>query len=283
MTNLFGRLFGKQDGDKIENPKLLAAMHAVALADTPENRKTLYTEMLAATFILPTPELPAPPGEHVADEHTTIQLVGIKDQYQRDLVPAFTDDEALRNWDPNTPSIALKARAFFEMLLPLPFQEVIINPYDPIRKMLRPGGRVTRGEFECLAKGELPQLKAGVQTIQQAPGTRVQFGKPKEPFAPEAMKQVAEELAKFPEVHSAFLLMIMYGEEKPHRAIAVRLDQKNAQKISEQRQTFMAKVLLGIIRPLLAEDEPFDLIPLGDQFYQDVVRTIQPFYARAAK
>ena len=72
------------------------------------------------------------------------------------MTPVFTDEEALRNWDPNTPSIGLNSRDLFKLIVPLPFAEVIINPFDPIRKMIRPGGHLTRPEFEALAAGCLP-------------------------------------------------------------------------------------------------------------------------------
>jgi hypothetical protein len=42
------------------------------------------------------------------------------------------------------------ARGFFETISNHfgDIQRVVINPFDPIRKMIRPEGRITRAEFE---------------------------------------------------------------------------------------------------------------------------------------
>ncbi|PYU32564.1 MAG: hypothetical protein DMG31_10415 [Acidobacteria bacterium] len=278
--DLLGRLLRKSQSipEKIENPRLLKAMHQIALDDTPAKRKQLYAELLQAVFILPTPEVSGTPGLQTSDGQTTIQIIGIKDVSNVDVTPAFTDDEALRNWDPNTPSIALKARAFFEMLLPLPFQAVVINPFDPRRKMLRPGGRVTRHGFESLAKGVLPEPRPAMRTVRPAAGTRLIFGKPKKVFADDLIERVKQVLAKVDGVQSAFLLAVAYGDEQPHGAIAVRL----AKPLTEERLRLLAKLVLEIIRPSLKDKEPFDLIPLDAEFYEDVVRKISPFYEQAA-
>ena len=278
--NLLGRLLGKNLSipQKIENPRLLKAMHEIALNDTPATRKKLYAELLRATLILPTPEISGKPGPQVSDGRTAIQLIGIKDGSNIDVTPAFTDDEALRNWDPNTPSIALKAQALFEMVVPLPFQEIVINPFDPRRKMLRPGGRVTRREFESLAKGVPPEPTPAMCTVQPPAGTRLMFGQPKQVFGADVMERVKHAFAEVDEVRSAFLLMVAYGNERPHRAIAVHL----AKPLAEEFLQSLAKIVFEIIRPSLAEKEPFDLIPLNDKFYEDVVRTIPPFYEQTA-
>jgi hypothetical protein len=144
--------------EKTDNARLLNAMHDLALRESPENRERLYSELLSAILILPTPELSGQPGHWIADGKRSIQLTGIRNNNGIEVTPAFTDQEALRNWDPNTPSLSLNARSFFELIIPLPFKEVVINPFDPVRKMIRPGGHVTRPEFEALAKGILPRF-----------------------------------------------------------------------------------------------------------------------------
>lgn len=137
LDNLPGNY--KENQTKIENPRLVQAMHEVALDGTPEKRKALYAELLGATFILPTPELNAKPGVHIAEGKMTLQIIGIKDASGKDVTPAFTDDEALRNWNPNTPSVGLRAVDYFKMVAGIAaFQEIVINPFDPRRKMIRP-------------------------------------------------------------------------------------------------------------------------------------------------
>ena len=91
--DLLGRLLRKSQSipEKIENPRLLKAMHQIALDDTPAKRKQLYAELLQAVFILPTPEVSGTPGLQTSDGQTTIQIIGIKDVSNVDVTPAFTD------------------------------------------------------------------------------------------------------------------------------------------------------------------------------------------------
>lgn len=265
--------------EKIENPGLLRAMHELALRDTPENRAHMYGELQKAKLILPTPEISGKSGVRLADGKTSIQLIGIKDSSGAEVIPVFTDDEALRNWDPNTPSVALNANAFFQMILPLPFTEVIINPFDPIRKMIRPGGRVTRWEFEALARGVLPEFVQSMRAVQPAVGTRMSFSNAGIAFPQNAMQRLKDVLAKFSEIQSAFLLTLSYGNERPHRAIAIRPNGR----LDEARQNLLLKMILEIVQPFLNKGESFDIVPLiTDKFYEDVARATPPFYGTRA-
>lgn len=263
---------------QVENPRLLKAMHEVALDDTPEKRRTVYAELLAAVLLVPTPETTFPPGAHVADGTMSFQIIGIKDASGKDVTPAFTDDEALRNWDSKTASVGLRAADYFKMVASIPaFQEIVINPFVAGRKMIRPGGRVTRREFESLAKGVLPDPKPALQTINAAAGTEMRFKKLENRFPDSAMQQIREILARFEEAQSAFLLKVAYGQEKPHSAIAVHF----SISLPQEKQRLLAKLVLETVRSLLAKGEVFDMIPMSGSLYKDVSRTVQSFYQRA--
>ncbi len=76
---------------------------------------------------------------------------------------AFTDEEALRNWNKTIPWVALQGMGFFQAVASTEAEEIVINPYEldnPASKMIRPGGRVRRWEFEELAQGNLPEIQA---------------------------------------------------------------------------------------------------------------------------
>lgn len=276
--NLLGQLSKKERKleDKIENPRLLKAIQDVALNDTPENRKTLYREFLDAILIFPTPEITGKPGAQVADAKTTFQITGITNKNGLPVTPAFTDDEALFNWDPNTPSVGMNARDFFEMLIPMSFQEVIINPFDPRRKMVRPGGRVTRHEFEALAKGEIPEPQPAVATVRPRAGTKLRFKKASVDLPEGAITQISKILVSFEEVQSAFLLNIAYGDERPHRAVAI----ESSRQVPETRQRMLATHILEIVRSSLQDNEAFDLLPMSTDLSRIVRQTISPFYTR---
>ena len=79
---------------------------------------------------------------------------------------AFTDEEALRNWNKTIPWVALQGTGFFQAVASTEAEEIVINPYEPDNpdsKMIRPGGRVTRWEFEELAEGRIPQEDSNEQ------------------------------------------------------------------------------------------------------------------------
>ena len=82
---------------------------------------------------------------------------------------AFTDEEALHNWNKSIPWIALQGTAFFQAVASTEAIEIVINPYEPENpdsKMIRPGGRVTRWEFEELAEGRIPQEDSNEQEAE---------------------------------------------------------------------------------------------------------------------
>jgi type III secretion system (T3SS) SseB-like protein len=129
-------------------------MYQVATSDTPENRIRVHSTLLASVLLVPVPEIPEGlgPGVQTAKAPVPVQLTGIVDAHNVRITPAFTDIEALRNWDPNTPYSGIKALELFRLVLTTDIQAIIVNPFDPIRKMIRPGGRVTGSEIEILGR-----------------------------------------------------------------------------------------------------------------------------------
>lgn len=88
----------------------------------------------------------------------TRPLVCFTDDQDRKLTPAFTGIGALRHFDPNTPYRGLMSRAYSEMIANYchDIQGIILNPFDTIRKPIRPGGAISRPEFEILARKLVP-------------------------------------------------------------------------------------------------------------------------------
>ncbi len=142
-------------------------MHDLASRDNPENRKNLYEALLASMLLIPVPEIPSGvmPGIQTLQAKTPFQLItGLNGRNQK-VTPAFTDLEALRTWNSNIPYIGLNAGDHFRIVLGTEIQEVIINPFDPAKKMIRPTGTVTRREVEFLAQGTIPSRMS--QNIDQ--------------------------------------------------------------------------------------------------------------------
>ena len=76
----------------------------------------------------------------------------------RKWTPVFTDMAALRIWDPNISCAAKPGQDFFKAMMEIDLDEVVINPFDPIRKRIRPMAMVTRFEMKALAAGLVPEL-----------------------------------------------------------------------------------------------------------------------------
>ena len=157
------KLFSKRHSLQYEgeNAALVKTLHAVALADSPENREKMYETLLKSTLLIPTPEIPAAFASNENQGNVYVQLHFITDKQGRKLTPAFTDIEALRNWDPNTPVLASQARGFFEIISKYypDIKGILINPFDPIRKMIRPMGVITSGESRCLHAVKYPKTR----------------------------------------------------------------------------------------------------------------------------
>src|SRR5258708_37997770 len=137
------------DQPKFDNAAFLGAMLVVAHHDTPENRRTLYENMLKGRFLVPTrgAKPPDTPGLHDIKENITQAFSLEHDPNGMVVLPAFTDDEALCNWNKTILWIALQGTALFQAIVGTDVEDVVINPYeidDPGSKMIRPGGRVTR-------------------------------------------------------------------------------------------------------------------------------------------
>jgi len=112
--------FGEKKPASLEdgNARLIKAMEQIAARDTPENRKALYDALLQSVLLVPVPEIPREmkPGEHVLKAKAQIQLRVTTDNNGMHVTPAFTDAEAVRNFDPNTPFIGFKGIDLFRML-----------------------------------------------------------------------------------------------------------------------------------------------------------------------
>ena len=74
---------------------------------------------------------------------------------------------------------------FFKVILDTYADRIVINPFDPIRKMIRPGGTVTRQEFQRLAENQIPSGAVGnAIAFRLEPGQRFAIGIPaREPKA----------------------------------------------------------------------------------------------------
>ena len=226
---LFDFLLGRKKSPNPEdgNPSLVKAMHDLALSDDPDNRKKLYQAILGSMLWVPVPEVPKGlgPGLQSTQGDIKLQLTGMLDRNNVRVTTAFTDPEALQNWDPNTPYLRLKAQELFRFAMGTDIQAILINPFDPLRKMIRPGGRVTRAEIDLLAKGVVPSRVGPRSTqFQLKANEKVAIGLPETPPSSVVETLLCACAAALPEVSELFLFQIATQAGINHTLVGISLN-----------------------------------------------------------
>jgi hypothetical protein len=268
------RLFSAKPkgGSGVDNSRLVQAMHELAIADTPQGRETLYNLLLTAKIIIPTPEIPAdikPSAATKSTGTTKVEVIGLTGKEQQRITPIFTDLEALHNWDPNTPSLIMPARAFFQMIGTLSFDEVIINPFDPIRKMLRPGGILKRFEFEALAGGFIPGCLDGSGTgvpMTIPKGQQVSVGVPDAPPRDAVLSSVIAAAKTMSEINELYLFQMAMDSAEARIAVGVDL----TQKASPERKQEIVRGLAADAHKLLQKGEYLDFMIMDSSLAETI-------------
>jgi hypothetical protein len=208
---------------------------------------------------VPVPEVPRELGAGLQTTKGPVQLqiTGITDRDGTRLTPAFTDSEALRNWDPNTPHLAIKAQELFRLVMESNIQGIIINPFDPIRKMIRPGGRVTRAELDLLSKGLIPSHigRKGVQ-FQIKANEKIFIGRPAHPPSQAVEELLKSKAASFPSIAELYLFQMATQAGPSHTVIGINL----CESVARDQQDEIAKGLGTSVQPELKHGQALDFM-----------------------
>jgi hypothetical protein len=269
--------------EELDNRPLLNAMEDLARQDSRESRALLYRTLLDAILIVPTPELPPnlKTGPFVATGNEAFHFPLLRDSRGTRLVPVFSDLGALRNWDPNTPYIGLNAVALFKTVLGTEAEEIRINPFDPLRKMIRPGGTLTRREFQLLSEGRIPsESPSGMERIAFQPGQQILIGIPAKEPAPEVLDALVSTARSIDRINSLYLFQLGWQQDrnwKFQRLIGVQLiDDSDLQKEEVIRK------LAQSIQPLIPADEFLDFMVLQGTLEHQVMTSGKLLYEIAA-
>jgi hypothetical protein len=244
------------------NPVLVRAMHDIALNENPENRKKVYEALLGSMLLVPVPEIPADlsglgPGLHTATSKTQIQLRRVIDRNQIPITTAFTDLEALKNWDPNTPYLGLNAPDLFRLVMVTDIQEVAINPFDPVRKMIRAGGRVTRAEVELLASRVVPgSAESKAVQFQLRANEKVLIGRPASPPSPAVEELLRSTAASFAAIAELYVFQMATQAGPSHTVIGINL----GEDVSREQQDEIARSLGASVQAELKGGQSLDFM-----------------------
>jgi hypothetical protein len=263
MTFMESSLGNKADSRSEDgNPALLRAMHDIALGENPENRRKVYEALLASMLLVPVPEIPADlaglgPGFHTATSKTQIQLRRITDRNQVQVTAAFTDLEALRNWDLHTTYLGLNAPDLFRLVMGTDIQEVAINPFDPARKMIRTGGRVTRAELELLSKGIVPgSPESKITQVPLKPNERVFIGRPAKPPSAAVEELLRSKAASFASIDELYVFQMATQAGPSHTVIGINL----REDVSRDQQDEIARSLGASVQAELKAGQALDFM-----------------------
>lgn len=259
-----GKLFGGKSDWNVDNASLLRAIQGVAAADNLQNWTKLYRLLLDCVLFIPVREIPEglDPRAGVAQHPLDISLLQLSDNQQKTVTPAFTDEDALRNWDPNTPFVGIKSREYFRMVKGTEINAIVINPFDPIRKMLRPGGRITRFEFEALAEGMVPGRPgaSGAVHLTLAEGKPVLIGAPANPPSQQILRAVTAAGRSIPEIRELYLVQLSASEGNSHTVVGIDWDHRP----EEPRVKKIMETLAQAVHPLLTGRNYLDFMVLTD-------------------
>jgi len=257
------------------NSTLPAAMLAVANDDSPENRRTLYQSMLSTWFVVPTREtVPDQPGFSTVPANVADSFSLEHDSGGQLVAVAFTDEEALRNWNTSLPWVALQGTAFFQAVASTEAEEIVINPYEPENPgstMIRPGGRVTRWEFELLAEGRIPEEPSNEQGAELQ---SVLVTMPKQMPTPEMFDAMGKAARVFPEISGMYFGQVIYPDGEPHWTVAVEFTANPPAKLAKH---IMAS-LLQAARRVFPTNTRTDLLPASTTLGQSIKTSGRKFY-----
>jgi type III secretion system (T3SS) SseB-like protein len=253
-------------------------MLAVAHGDSPETRRVLYESMLKTWFLVPTREaVPDAPGFHDIQEGTAASFSLEHDPAGLLVAVAFTDEEALRNWNKTIPWVALQGTGFFQAVVSTEAEEIVINPYEldnPASKMIRPGGRVTRWEFEELAQGNIPQIQADDDAETQTAPQSVLVTMPAQMPAPEVFDALGATASKFTDVVALYFAQVIYPDGEPHWTVAVGFNSASSPKHVERAMAALTKEA----RRVFPRTVTADLLLASTTLGQSITTTGKRFY-----
>jgi hypothetical protein len=251
-------------------------MLAIAKDDSPQNRQILYQSMLASWFVVPTREATHDkPGFSTVPTNVADAFSLEHDSSGQSVAVAFTDEQALRNWNMSIPWIALQGTAFFQAVANTEAEEIVINPYEPENpdsKMIRPGGRVTRWEFETLAGGRIPESGPTERVVEPQ---SVLVTMPKQMPAPEMFNSIGDAARTLREIAAMYFGQVTYPDGEPHWTIAVEF----AADTSVKQIKHMMAALVKAARHVFPKSVTADLILASTALGQAIKALEKKFYS----
>jgi hypothetical protein len=257
---------------ELENPELVAAMHAVALEDTGENRQQLYEALLESMLILPAPE---PPDAEASEteleplaEGEDVPLLIFEDDAGDTLLIAFTDEDAALSWEPEgLPYVALRGFHLLMIAAQNDIAKLVLNPTSPDSQ------RFDREEILALAEGEsaLPGA-AQAQSTPKSQGMTVLISAPEEEPSKAWREALADLLTNYPSVETAYFFQLHMPPQGARHVLGLVL----YEGMNPDAQERLMRSMVSELEELLPQDQGFDLVILDEPDFLRTVRDTVP-------
>ena len=255
----------------LENPKLLAAISAVADHDDARTRHAFYSALLGSTLLLPT-EAPACSGPK-RDGLRLFTTPPAGDGSWKLL--AFTDMAAATAWKGDGAALTRRtAKELFALAVASPTSAILLNVAGPT------GGELSRREFTALAEGSIPLGEADtIEEMQLDAGAEVLVAAPAKPPGEAFLGVLRMALQESGGVRAGWLADVAFEAGELHAAVGVRV----SDGLSEQELRGIFDGVMARIQPLLGHGRYLDFIVIDEVWGPLFESAGQPVYERAER
>ena len=241
-----------------ENASLLEAMGDDALANDWQSRRRVYQELLKAVLLVPVLALPpnCQSGTLIEDAATQVAFgTGRKDTGEK-ITGVFTDEEVLRSYHASQPFVRVQTRSLFRIMRDAGVDEIYVNLFRG-HQPVRPGGLVTRREFDSLADGMIPEARGLHHDEMRVTDDGVSIQSPVQTLSPQATDALTHSARKTPEVEEIFLFRLSVNNGPARHAIGIGLAATTA-----SRAEIIIRQLMTDVQPQLGKGDSLDVIQL---------------------
>lgn len=254
------------------NDELLAALQDVARHPTPEALRGFYAALNNSTLIvLAPPEAGDGEGSAFEEASDDIPLLTFVNDADEAILVAFSDEEAVLAWDPDSPAlVALRGLDLLLIAAQNNIDVVMINPGSPASY------RMYRDEFAPAASGDASVLQG---TARQLPvGTTVYIAPPEIEPSEGWFRTVRSVLESYPSIVSAYFFLMRLAPAGARHVVGLALHEG----MTSSAQSALVDAVLMEFESLLPDGWTLDFVVLDDPDFLDSVRdTVPPIFSAA--
>ncbi|HEY0564575.1 MAG TPA: SseB family protein [Terriglobales bacterium] len=244
------------------NQDLIAAMEQIAQAEGPDSRKQLYEALQHGWLWIPIAEPPTTAAEDgKSNGETQLKVITPSTPDGKKVLLTFTDEEALVHFTGGSHYVSLPTPEAMRIAVTVGVDHVVLNPFPQDGKPLRPGGALSKEEFELLAQGRTPS-PFRPQERQVNPGAQIYLGRAQS--LPEAAAAELQKAARYEPIREMFLIQMQMPPAEASRCVVLQLTTEMSEAASKE----MFQALAERIRPHMQKGESLDFVIATEELAQ---------------